>query len=73
MLSRDLLQVVTVKIPPSTEYRELRLTLLEVRGGHRARLGFDADASIAIVRDELLNPTNGEPDNQPARIQRQES
>jgi carbon storage regulator CsrA len=62
VLSRKTQESVMVGGPGGTE-RLLRVTVLEIRSGY-VRLGFEADARIAIHRSEVWEQiqTNGQPD-----------
>lgn len=50
VLTRQEGQHVVITIPDG---REVVVTMVEVRGDHRARIGFTADPDIKIMREEL--------------------
>ena len=62
VLSRKTQESVMVGGPGGTE-RLLKVTVLEIRSGH-VRLGFEADAKIAIHRSEVWEKihADGQPD-----------
>jgi carbon storage regulator CsrA len=51
-LSRKASEVVQITVPASTEPQVIRVMVVEVRGD-KARIGFDADKSIMIHREEI--------------------
>jgi carbon storage regulator CsrA len=62
ILSRKTQESVMVGAPGSTD-RLVKVTVLEIRSGY-VRLGFEADAKIAIHRSEVWQQihANGSPD-----------
>ena len=57
VLTRKKDQKITITVPPSDKERVIEVTLVEVKTGypvHRARIGFEADRDIIIVRDDAV-------------------
>ncbi len=52
VLSRKADEVVQIIVPPSAVLQIIKLMVIEVRGD-KARIGFDADKSIIIHREEI--------------------
>ena len=52
ILSRKANEVVQITVPPSTEPQVIRVMVVEVRGD-KARIGFAADRSVMIHREEI--------------------
>lgn len=52
VLSRKIGESVILKVHPSAEYREIIVRVADIRG-NKVRIGFDADKSIAIGRDDM--------------------
>jgi carbon storage regulator CsrA len=51
-LSRKASEVVQITVPASTEPQVIRVMVVEVRGD-KSRIGFDADKSVMIHREEI--------------------
>lgn len=51
ILSRNVRERVIILLPDG---RRITVTLIDIRGSHSARLGFDADRDIQIHRDEVV-------------------
>lgn len=52
LLTRRKAQHILIRIPPSTEHREVRILTSDLQP-HCVRLGFEAPDEIEIVREEL--------------------
>jgi len=53
----DAMACVTITVPPSTEPQQVRVKLVGTNEG-RAKLGFEAERDIKIVRDTLVAKVN---------------
>jgi sRNA-binding carbon storage regulator CsrA len=53
VLSRETLESIVVTVPPSDRQRTIKVTVLEVRSGGRARIGFEAGLEVVIDREEV--------------------
>jgi carbon storage regulator CsrA len=53
VLSREISQAVLIDVPPSEHRTQIRVLLSDVRGD-RVRLGFDADKSVTVMREEIV-------------------
>ncbi len=52
VLSRKASEVVQITVPAGTEPQVIRVMVVEVRGD-KARIGFNADKSVMIHREEI--------------------
>jgi carbon storage regulator CsrA len=59
VLSRKASEVVQITVPASTEPQVIRVMVVEVRGD-KARIGFAADKSIMIHREEIQRIVDSE-------------
>jgi len=59
VLSRKADEVVQITVPPSTVTQIIKVMCVEVRAD-KARLGFDADKSVMIHRDEIQRIVDAE-------------
>lgn len=53
VMSRQVHESVIITVPPSPVPQEIRVTLIKVKSLLAARLGFQADASVVIDREEV--------------------
>ena len=56
VLTRNVDESFLIHVPPSTETREIRVTVCDVRSGTKARtrIGVDAPRDCIVLRAELL-------------------
>lgn len=52
VLSRKVNESIQITVPPSADSQAITVVLTEIRGD-KVRIGFDADQSIMIHRDEI--------------------
>jgi sRNA-binding carbon storage regulator CsrA len=60
VLGREKSQTVVITVPPSTEPQTIKITMVGIRNGVRARLGFDAKKAIEINRGEIQKRVDAE-------------
>ena len=62
VLARNNGERIVITVPPSTGETTIVVTVVNVKGNHNVRLGFEAPREIRILREEIVQKIKEEND-----------